>query len=164
MSSVAPFGDEVRGGPEGGPIVRLATEGLPAMPRMRTGRLMCRMNTLRVTYRPGRKPACQRRIPDRQPIATTAEDATDLRRKGRRLASHPEFPDVNARVIECQDMPLLRRRHPPRDVVDVGDYMIVPTDAAKREDAVGYPREEDAELSVTVAARHWVQFTNGAGR
>jgi hypothetical protein len=48
--------------------------------------------------------------------------------------------------------------------VDVGDDMIVPTDEAKREDAVTYLREEDVELSVTIAARHWDQFTNGAGR
>jgi hypothetical protein len=48
--------------------------------------------------------------------------------------------------------------------VDVGDDMIVPMDAAKREEAVGYLLEEDVELLVAVAARHWDQFTNGAGR
>ena len=48
--------------------------------------------------------------------------------------------------------------------MDVGDDMIVPMDPAKREDAVGYLLEEDVELLVTVAARHWDQFTQGARR
>jgi hypothetical protein len=42
--------------------------------------------------------------------------------------------------------------------------MIVRMDATKREEAVGDLLEGDVELSVTVAARHWDQFTDGAAR
>jgi hypothetical protein len=42
--------------------------------------------------------------------------------------------------------------------------MTVPMDAEKREEAVGYLLGESVELWVTVAARHWDQFTNGAAR
>ena len=48
--------------------------------------------------------------------------------------------------------------------MDVGDDMIVPMGAAKREEAVGYRLEEEIELLVTLAARHRDQFTNGTGR
>jgi len=48
--------------------------------------------------------------------------------------------------------------------VDVGVDMIVPMDATKREEAVGDLLEGDVELSVTVAARHSDQFTDGAAR